>query len=94
MQNSGVHNPAVVSVSKDGNGYIMLDTNNPVAQSMIAKHTPAGQADGLAQFKFDSREDMAQFLTEMSDVQHEMDARDDRGDDTPGLDESEVGTLE
>ena len=94
MQNSGVHNPAVVSASKDGNGYIMLDTHNPVAQSMIAKHTPAGQAEGLAQFKFDSREDMARFLTEMSDVQHAMDARDDRGDDTPGLDESEVGALE
>lgn len=95
MQNSGVHNPAVVSVSKDGNGYIMLDTHNPVAQSMVEKHAPAGQADGLAQFKFDSRNDMAQFLTEMSDMQKEI---NDRGDDTPGLGENdsldEVGEIE
>lgn len=95
MQKSGVHNPAVVAVGKDGTGYIMLDTHNPVAQDMVGKHTPVGQADGLAQFKFDSRQDMAAFLTEMSDMQHEMDTREA---DAIGLDENdgldEVGDIE
>ncbi len=95
MQQSGVHNPAVVAVGKDGTGYIMLDTNNPVAKGMMEKHSPVGQADGLAQFRFDSRQDMAAFLTEMSDMQHDMNVHEagEHGlEENDGLDD--VGTIE
>ena len=86
MQKSGVHNPAVVAMGKDGTGYIMLDTHNPVAQGMMGKHSPVGTADGLAQFRFNSPQEAAQFLTEMSDMQHEMDTRET---EAPGLDEND-----
>lgn len=92
MEATGVHNPAIV-MGRNCN-FVLLSTNNEVGQMMAQRHSPIGEAPGFAQFKFEGKEEVAQFLTEMSDVDREFGAAT-RGDDGIGMDENDVlDTLE
>lgn len=92
MESAGLHNPAVV-MGRNGTS-VLLSTQNEVGQAMAQRHAPTGEAPGFAQFKFDSKLDAAQFLTEMSDVDRELgDAV--RMDEGIGMDENDtLDTLE